>query len=290
VPSSPGNPSVFPSAIARAPGLGELGPLRNGLGSIQNLELLLGSIRVGQKELFAAVSAVHADCASMNAHLGRLTAALVERGTEEACAHQLMDTVWRSVSALETALAPSVRLGRLSAARRLGLEQDLARASRELGAALPLVALLDRAAQPQPVEPAQARWVHASSVEERAPAIRAWFTAAPELLASGLAVDLAAAQLLLVLAAALVAQGAPASSELSIEFRRPPGATPETWVSLDPGGTASVRSGSGLPVQIAKLPIIEPSLFCAQVAARRLGGSFEYTARAHRVCICWPLS
>lgn len=285
---------MFPSAVARAPGLGELGPLRNGLGSIQNLELLLGSIKVGQKELFAAVSAVHADCASMNAHLGRLAAALVARGTEEACAHQLTDTVWRSVSALEAALAPSVRLGRLSAARRLGLEQDLARASRELGAALPLVALLDRAAQPRPEESAQARWVHASSAEERAPAISAWFPGPPELLASGLAVDLAAAQLLLVVGAALVVQGSPANTELLLEFRLAPGAAPETWVSLPSSlpssASARQRSGPGVLVQIAKLPIIEPSLFCAQVAARRLGGSFEYSARAHRVCICWPLS
>jgi hypothetical protein len=289
VPSSPGSPSVFPSAVARAPGLGELGPLRNGLGSIQNLELLLGSIKVGQKELFAAVSAVHADCASMSAHLGRLAEALVARGTEEPCAHQLTDTVWRSVSALEEALAPSVRLGRLSAARRLGLEQDLARASRELGAALPLVALLDRAAQPRPEDSAQARWVHASSAEERAPAISAWFSAPPELLAFGLAVDLAAAQLLLVVGAALAVQGS-ANAELSIEFRAAPGVAPETWVSLPPADSVHQRSASGVLLQIAKLPIIEPSLFCAQVAARRLGGSFEYSARAHRVCICWPLS
>jgi hypothetical protein len=31
-------------------------------------------------------------------------------------------------------------------------------------------------------------------------------------------------------------------------------------------------------------------VMCAEVAARSLGGRFEYDRDAHRVCIYWPLS
>src|SRR6188768_3788249 len=91
VQPSDGHRSVFPSASVVAPTLVELGPLRNGLGSLRNLELLLKSIKVGQKGLFAAVAAVHADCAAMIASLGSVSHALESRGTEPSVARHLSD-------------------------------------------------------------------------------------------------------------------------------------------------------------------------------------------------------
>lgn len=264
-----------------APTLVELGPLRNGLGSLRNLELLLKSIKVGQKGLFAAVAAVHADCAAMIASLGSVSHALESRGTELAVARHLSDALCASLQRLEAALAQSVRSGRLSATQRLALEQDLPRLSREIGGTLPLVALVDRAAQPRPPELTPAAWVHLSSAEGPPPeGVSAFFEASgPDV---GLPVDLAASKLLVVLGCALVAQRS-APLPLRLQFAAEPGAS-RTRIGFGPG------SGPGIPVRIAPLPLVDPTLYCAQAAARRLGGSFEYDAEARRVCISWPLS
>jgi hypothetical protein len=249
---------------------------------------LLGSIRVGQKDLFAAVAAVHADCATMRASLGRLAPVVTEQGTEVVCAEQLVYVLRRGVSELESALAPSVQAGRLSAARRLALEAQVARASSSLAALLPLVALLDRAAQSKPTEPAEVGWVHGSSAEVSAPARAGSLWVAPELVSQGLAVDLAAARLLIVIAAGLVLQGGTAPDRVRLEFARAAGKPPQTRVTRSTA--AGAGPDAGLPVRIAALEIVEESLLCAQVAARRLGGSFEHFPRAHGVCISWPLS
>jgi hypothetical protein len=278
----------MPSSSGHGAALAELGPLRNGLGSIQNLELLLGSIRVGQKDLFAAVAAVHSDCATMRASLGRLAPVLTEQGTDAECAEQLAHVLRRGVSELESALAPSVQAGRLSAARRLALEAQVARASSSLGALLPLVALLDRAAQSKPTEPAEVGWVHGSSAEGSAPARAGSFWVVPELVHQGLAVDLAAARLLIVIAAGLVLQGGTAEDQVRLEFAHSAAKPAQTRVTR--GTVLSAGPAAGLPVRIAALDVVEESLLCAQVAARRLGGSFEHSSRAHGVCISWPLS
>jgi hypothetical protein len=281
VQPSDGHRSVFPSASVVAPTLVELGPPRNGLGSLRNLELLLKSIKVGQKGLFAAVAAVHADCAEMIASLGSVSHALESRGTEPEVARHLSDAICASLMRLEAALAQSVRSGRLSATHRLALEQDLPRLSREIGGTLPLVALVDRAAQPRPPELTPAAWVHLSSAEGPPPeGVPAFFEASgPDL---GLPIDLAAAKLLVVLACALLAQRS-APGPLRLQFASEQG-LPRTRLGFGAG------SGPGIPVRIAALQVVESTLYCAHAAARRLGGSFEYVAEARRVCISWPLS
>ena len=277
-------PSVFPSTSTLAPELVELGPLRNGLGSIRNLQLILGSIKVGQKGLYSAVAAVHDDCAPMIASLNSLADALIRRGTSIEAAKPIMDSLHGSVTRLEATLKRAVQSGRLSAARRLALEQALPGLVEELGGTLPLVALLDRAGRPRPLEASPVGWIHASSsdapAEQALPAIFVSPSDTPD--PGGLNIDLAAAKTLIVLGAALVAQRTPARP-LQIVYVARRGVF-QTLIGFGSESTA------GVAVRIARLPLVAPTLICAQVAARRLGGSFEFFSEPLGVCISWPLS
>lgn len=261
------------------PALVELGILKNGLGSIQNLELLIKSIKVGQKALFAAVAAVHVDCAPMLASVVALADALRARGADPGAVRHLTELLGARLRELEAALATSVRTGRLSVSQRLDLEHQLEVAGRDLAASLPLVELLDAALRPPPSEPVPLELVHASSADVRDP------NAIPALLAlpraheeSGLCVDLVAAQLLIAVGVALAAggrRGVPVYIELEM------GAAPRTSITL---GT-----GPGSLVQIMGLRLVEPTLSSAQAAAQKLGGRLECAPEARQVRIYWPV-
>jgi len=182
--------------------------LRNGLGSIRNLELLIKSIKVGQKGLFSAVAAVHADCAPMIANALGLGQALLDSGVEQACAERLSGALSTSLTDLERVLASAVAAGRLSVAQRLSLERDLARCARELGSTLPLVSLIERASRPPPVELTPAELVHGSSAERSDPkSISVERCLATNAAHVGLHVDLEAAKMLVAVGVALVTDG-----------------------------------------------------------------------------------
>jgi hypothetical protein len=298
--AAPSAPRAQPSAEVERRELERLvnaiGVLRNGLGSIRNLELLIKSIKVGQKGLFAAVSAVHADCAPMIAHAAALGQSLTELGVDPCCADRLSSALSLSLADLERMLASSVDSGRLSTARRLELERDLARCARELSSTLPLVQLIERAFRPRPLELTPVELMHAGD-PERADEKRVAVYVIPSPNAAppdaapaphGLSVDLEAAKSLLGLAVALVIEGNPEGSPcLALELA--PGAAPRTSVWLAPSGAG--RLGPGAPVvQIAAPRISAHSVLCAEVAAHNLGARFEYARDARRVCIYWPLS
>lgn len=256
--------------------------LRNGLGSIKNLELLLKSIKVGQKGLFAAVAAVHADCAPMIANARGLAESLPGVGADAACAERLADLLTTSLTDLESVLAVAVQSGRLSVAQRLKLERDLSRSARDVAAALPLVGLLDRASRPRPLEPTPMELVHAASAERpEHKGVTAFLSLPASAAGRGASVDLDAAKALVALGVALVMEGDPAG-QLQIALAVPAGEAPVTTISLG--------AGAGLRVRIAALRLLSPSVYCARAAAESLGGRFEYAPEAHRVCIYWPLS
>ena len=274
--------SVFPSALALAPALVELGVLRNGLGSIQNLEVLLKSIKVGQKLLFAAVAAVHADCAPMIASVAALSDSLIARGADAVTARQLTQLIRARLGELETLLSHSVRTGRLLVTERLKLENELGRFSRDLVQALPLAGLLDRAAHPRPEEPTPVELLHDSSVEApEGEAALATVSFEPKAQGEQLQVDLAAGRMLIALAVALVG-GGDVGHPVHIQFGFGEAARPVTRVSLAPQ--------PGPLVRIAPVRLIGSSLDCARAAAGSLGGAFEYERDARRACIYWPVS
>jgi hypothetical protein len=274
----------------------EIGMLRNGLGSIRNLELLIKSIKVGQKGLFAAVAAVHADCAPMIADAVALAEALADAGVDRGCADRLSNALSTSLTDLESMLATAVNAGRLSVAQRLKLERDLARCARELGSTLPLVSLIERASRPPPVELTPADLIHASSAERAdQKSVNVERRLLPTAAQVGVRVDLEAAKMLVAVGVALVMDGSP-ETRLELGFDVQPTGALVTTVELVRASTAQRAAAPKAEepepacVRIAAVRTAASSVMCAEVAARSLGGRFEYDRDAHRVCIYWPLS
>jgi hypothetical protein len=302
--------SASPGAVEPARPRIELGMLRNGLGSIRNLELLIKSIKVGQKGLFAAVSAVHADCAAMVADAVALSGALIEMGVDAGCAEGLSNALAGSLKELEGILAGVVESGRLSVAQRLKLERDLSRCGRDLGSTLPLVSLFERTCRPRPLELTPVELVHASSAERsEQKSVIVHKVPSPSAEATSLSVDLEAAKTLVAIGVALVIDGSPEGRpRLGFELRSD--GAPVSVISLGLDGSRSAGppsaaasalapASAGAPgaaapdprcLHIAPVRLSAPSVLCAEVAARRLGGRFEYTRETRRVCIYWPLS
>lgn len=289
-PSSASQGAVEP-ALPRI----ELGMLRNGLGSIRNLELLIKSIKVGQKGLFAAVSAVHADCAAMIADAVALSAALTQMGVEAGCAERLSSALATSLRDLERMLADVVESGRLSVAQRLKLERDLSRSGRDLSSTLPLVSLFERTCRPRPLELTPVELVHASSAERsEQKSVVVQKLPSPSAASVSLSVDLEAAKTLVAIGVALVMDGNP-DGRPRLGFELQPGGVPVSVISLGPekpGASAPSAAPSADPASLNIIPVrlAGPSVLCAEVAARRLGGRFEYARETRRVCIYWPVS
>lgn len=284
--------SASPGAVAPPPPRLELGMLRNGLGSIRNLELLIKSIKVGQKGLFSAVTAVHADCAAMIADATALAASLSEMGVDAVCAERLSSALATSLRELESMLAGAVESGRLSVSQRLKLERDLARSGRELSSTLPLVSLFERTCRPRPLELTPVELVHASSAERsEQKSVAVYRVPSPSAATTSLNVDLEAAKTLVAIGVALVIDGNPEGRpRLGFELRD---GVPVSVISLAPeraGAAPGAGSQQAAPLHITPLRLSSPSVLCAEVAARRLGGRFEYAREARRVCIYWPLS
>lgn len=281
---SPAPSSAFSRLAEIPPAALELGTLKNGLGSIQNLELLLKSIRVGHKGLFAAVAAVHADCAPMIASARALLSPLTCLGGDADCARRLTGVFSDTLIELEAVLATAVESGRLSVSQRLSLERELARASQQLCAGLKLVGLMERAARPAPAEPTPIELVHGASaerIEGKGRCVEACVVLPAGSAGSGLGVDLDAAKWLVALAVALVIEGQ-SERAVQVSFASPAGDVPVTRVSSG--------AGQGERVQLAPPGLLAPSLCCAEAATRVLGGRFEFSPEAHRVCIYWPLA
>jgi len=294
--------SASEGAVEPAPPRIELGMLRNGLGSIRNLELLIKSIKVGQKGLFAAVAAVHADCAAMIADATALSGALSEMGVDASCAEQLSSALAQSLRELESMLAGAVESGRLSVSQRLKLERDLARSGRDLSSALPLVSLFERTCRPRPLELTPVELVHASSAERSDPngvAVRK--LPSPSVANTSVNVDLEAAKTLVAIGVALVTDGTP-EGRPRLGFELQSDGVPVSVISLGPEKPRAAAPGSTSPaapgalaadagsLHIVPVRLSATSVLCAEVAARRLGGRFEYAREARRVCIYWPLS
>lgn len=258
----------------------DLGPLRNGLGALENLRLLLQSIKVGQKALFAAIAEVHADCAPMIASALAMREVLTASGVQADCGRKLGDALAANLRQLESELARIVASGRLSVAGRLKLEVEIARAALDLGAALPLVSLLERATRARPIDSTPVDLIHGSSCEGSEP--DAVMVPVAGVDAGGaLPIDLDAAALLVSIGVSLVVHGQP-EQKASMLFAPAVGGPSSTIIQRG--------DGTGAPVCIATLRVIEPTLLCARAAAERLGGSIDYAPDEHRVILRWPLS
>lgn len=114
------------------------GVLRDAVGAIHNLQHLLGSTRVGPKALAQVIPDVRAACRPATTAVAELVAAAQEERPRESV-EALGELVTTRMLELEHALSAAKRL---TAAERLGLEQAVLHAVRDLDGALELVDLL----------------------------------------------------------------------------------------------------------------------------------------------------
>jgi hypothetical protein len=117
------------------------GKIRDALAAVHNLQTLLKSPRVGKGVLAALLPELHASCQVLRA------AFAAKKGPRRA----LGAFAGERIDALEGALEQAGQ-GHIEARERLALEQVTARVSGELGAAVELLDLLERAEAATPTE------------------------------------------------------------------------------------------------------------------------------------------
>jgi hypothetical protein len=118
------------------------GSLRDALGALGNLALLVGSVKVGSKAIAGVLPDVLASCSSMREAAGELFAALEGWPTVRLARDELQTFVITRVDELERELGVFVDEP-LRTPERLDLDRLLGRVSRELDAAYSLMDMLE---------------------------------------------------------------------------------------------------------------------------------------------------
>jgi hypothetical protein len=275
----------MPGLLELEPKLAEvdLGSLRNGLGSVHNLESLLKSLKVGPKALLPVVVAVHADCAPLLAATQGLAPALKSLGIDEHCADELSQYMSTRVADLEVALRQVLGARNLPVSERLRLEGETRRIGQELEAALPLVELLDQVTQPGSTRMTLSQLISqyrpedqpASRAQRHVVATLAPVSAAPE---GAVLVNPKTTMMLISLAVSLVCEGA-TDLPVHITLGVMEGGIPTTSIAQN--------RGSGELVKISTVQPVPPILRCTGEAARAIGAGFDYCPRSRLVRIAW---
>jgi hypothetical protein len=234
------------------------GKIRDALAAVHNLETLLKSPRVGAGVLAALLPEVRVSSAHLrSAFTG--SAAPGARGALAAFASDLLDALERALGAAEQT--------EIEARARLALEQAVMRVSGELGAAVDLLDLIERAEAPAPTE---------LSLEELAGAslgLASSFAPGEEVKVrldtqDAQCVVVTDARVLARLVALAVARVRTApEAEATVRTHCAPHAVEITIGPSDATSTA-------LPAVAARLPrLIPPSDAIVEAAARAIGGS-----------------
>lgn len=262
----------------------DLGTLRNGLGSLQNLERLLKSVRVAPRLLEPAVAAVHADCGPLLVAASALAPALEARGIEPDCARALGAFVIARVEQLQAELGPPRVHGKaLPVAARLRLERETTRVTRDLEAALPLIELLDQVTQGRTSSMTVSELMSQYRFEDR-PVTRDRERITVRVVPHAgrgeerVAASPRTAMILFSLAVSLLFGEGEREPALEIKLALSDGAAVTT---------VQQSAGRGERVEIAALPPIEPSLRVARAAAHFAGGSFDFRPAERLVRITW---
>ncbi|HMR10294.1 MAG TPA: hypothetical protein PKA88_31170 [Polyangiaceae bacterium] len=251
------------------------GAFRDALGSLRNLEQLLGSLRVGPRNVSTVLPAVHASCGI----IARASKQLLAVVSDESAARALDEFITPRVRELDRALTSAIPKP-MYAKNRLRLERVVKRVGAELDAARALVDLLS------PTTPTQALRVDLAELMRGA--VLADKTAAgasrapvskldlPDVACESLVPPQVLQQLLGIAAALVVGDGEgaaqirlePRQDACVIEVRFEPGATATQW--------------------LASPPSIEPSLASATAIAQLGGGTFRFSAAERFVEMRWP--
>lgn len=250
--------------------------MRDALGSLQNLEQLLRSIKVGPRALLSVIPAVHASCSTLATSYREMLRGIA---TIELAPAAIDDFVAPRLDALERALAAAVGTP-LYARERLALEAAVTRAAAELEAGRALIDLLE-SAQDGP-----------ATVVSLVEVVRSAHRSSDTALAYQ---DRLPARLAAATTAEVLANPRVASELVGIAVRlattRQPGRPPRLRMADDEPGRVAItvdhggEEGSLIDVLAPKL--IEPTEVSARAAARTAGG--EWTSRPDGcISLAWP--
>ena len=259
----------------------DLGTLRNGLGSVKNLELLLKSLKVAPKALHPVVAAVHADCGPLLSASEGLEPALSAMGVDADCSRELRAYVAERVTALELALKQVLGGKGLLVAERLRLEGETARIASDLDAALPLVELLDQVTQPGSRRMTLSEVISQYRPEDqpapRGRHVMATVAPLPVECESVATVSPRTTMMLVALAVSLVC-GDTSALPAHIAFTVSGGSATTTIAQ---------KRGKGDPLRVSTVRAIPPTLSCARAAADFIGARFELVPAERLVRIHW---
>jgi hypothetical protein len=263
----------------------DLGTLRNGLGSVKNLELLLKSLKVAPKSLNPVVAAVHADCRPLLAASEALEPALVAMGIDAECARELGAYVVKRVTTLEAALSQVLKGKSLLVADRLRLEGETARVASDLDAALPLLELLDQVTQPGSRRMTLSELISQYRPEDQ-PAPRGQrhvIAKVAPLSAECESVVTMSPRTTMMLASLAVSLVCGDATDLPVHIAF------EVTSGVSATTTIVQRKGAGEALKISTVRPIEPTLSCARAAAHFIGARFEYAPSERLATIAWSV-
>lgn len=267
-----------------------IGVLKNGLGSLRNLHGLLASVRVGPRDLTAAVVTLQDDSDLLRVALGEVLPALNTKGLSAQCCKELGGFVEEALAQLSAEIEPLGNRSKISVAQRLRLEPVVLAAVTALGAALPLLEDLTLGCAARPGAPGLAELVHEPGPWETAPALghfQAVHLHVPSSMEGvDLGVDVRTARSLISLSLSLVSNCSKHSAKtekVSISaFTDPRSGTIYTTIA----GDNSAAQGAAVPWRTYTK--ISPTRSCAEELARITSVKFKLQSSRRRVEIVWP--
>ncbi len=251
------------------------GHLRDALGSVQNLAQVLHSVRVGPRSIEGVLPGVRDSCAAIESHARTLLNAVAARLVDRTAVDELLAWMVPRTRELERELG--LALGKpVNAKARLGLEQVVTRASRELEAGRALVDLLDEAVRGGRVMLGLAELLRHAHVS-RDDGARIEVRVAPDL-AREIALNPRVCSLLLGVGASLLHAGGVSA--------------PLVRLVAGPADVVLVLAADAAPgetVSLPTLPIVAPTLACVEAAARACGARLDWDASVPRFSLHLPV-
>jgi hypothetical protein len=253
------------------------GALRDSLGSLRNLDQLLGSIRVSPKAVSTVLPDVHAACAPMTEAVNALQAAIAIEPRAADVGSEVRDYCAPRIAEVSRALVVAQQ-STMNAKNRLALDRVVSRVCPELDAARALLDMLVEAVEGRSVRLDLADAIHqACRVVETAPkgptiAVSVSTEPSPvELVANAYAVVS-----LIRHALSLVAHTKGTARSLDVSFGEP---GPQLRIR------PSDARGSG--VEFAPISIIPPTESCLRAAAGVLHADLRHVGDGAELRLVW---
>lgn len=276
-----GSPPSSRPYLSRDPALVEArGTLRDALGSVQNLDQLLRSLRVGPKALSAVLPDVHESCTPARKALSRLLRATASRLDDPSCVKALAEFVEPLFGKLQLAIGRASERP-MNARHRLELERTVGDAWPRLDAARALLDLLEESLSAPLIRLKLSELLSEISFKpdrrDDDSAVFATLEGTPgdvELLVQP--------------------QVAMSVFSLGINLNARDDGRCGIAVRVAPDRSCTVRfkprAEGGQELRIAKLELIPPTTTCIDLAASRMGCTVERDSDTTSFSVHWPAS